>query len=67
MSLVGLLNPVAGTVVGVALAGETFGGIQALGLLLVLGGILAGQPAVAARLRRRRARRRGPDAEPVGA
>ncbi len=53
VSLVGLLNPVAGTVVGVALAGEAFGGIQALGLLMVLGGILAGQPAVAARLARR--------------
>ena len=53
VSLVGLLNPVSGTIVGVALAGETFGGSQALGLLMVLGGILAGQPAVTARLRRR--------------
>jgi probable blue pigment (indigoidine) exporter len=52
VSLVGLLNPVAGTVVGVALAGETFGGTQALGLLLVLTGILAGQPALTARRRR---------------
>ncbi|WP_081795142.1 EamA family transporter [Nocardioides sp. URHA0020] len=54
VSLVGLLNPVSGTVLGVALAGESFGGSQALGLLLVLAGILAGQPAVADRLRRRR-------------
>ncbi|MDF1605146.1 EamA family transporter [Nocardioides sp. YIM 152315] len=53
VSLVGLLNPVAGTVIGVALAGEAFGGAQALGLLLVLTGILAGQPAVVDRLRRR--------------
>jgi probable blue pigment (indigoidine) exporter len=53
VSLVGLLNPVAGTVVGVALAGEAFGAGQALGLLLVLTGILAGQPAVVDRLRRR--------------
>jgi probable blue pigment (indigoidine) exporter len=52
VSLVGLLNPVAGTVIGVALAGEAFGAAQTVGLLLVLGGILAGQPAVAARLRR---------------
>lgn len=59
VSLVGLLNPVAGTVVGVALAGEAFGPGQALGLLLVLGGILAGQPAVAAGLRWRRARPAG--------
>ena len=53
VSLVGLLNPVSGTVIGVVLAGETFGAVQALGLLMVLGGILAGQPAIAARLRRR--------------
>ena len=51
VSLTGLLNPVAGTVVGVALAGEAFGAVQAIGLVLVLGGILAGQPAVGARVR----------------
>ena len=51
VSLVGLLNPVAGTIVGIALAGEAFGATQALGMLLVLGGIVAGQPAVTARLR----------------
>ena len=56
VALVGLLTPVAGTVDGVALAGEAFGASQALGLLLVLAGILAGQPAVAARLRRRTTR-----------
>ena len=54
VSLVGLLNPVAGTVIGVALAGEAFGPAQALGILLVLGGIVLGQPALAARLRLRR-------------
>jgi probable blue pigment (indigoidine) exporter len=53
VSLVGLLNPVSGTVTGVVLAGETFGAVQALGLLMVLGGILAGQPSAVARLRRR--------------
>jgi probable blue pigment (indigoidine) exporter len=58
VSLVGLLNPVAGTVVGVALAGEVFGRSQALGLLLVLAGILVGQPAVARAVRDRLARRR---------
>jgi probable blue pigment (indigoidine) exporter len=46
VSLVGLLNPVAGTLVGVALAGEAFGAGQALGMVLVLGGVLAGQPAI---------------------
>lgn len=53
VSLVGLLNPVSGIVVGIALAGEAFGAVQALGMLLVLGGIVAGQPAVLAKLRRR--------------
>ena len=61
VSLVGLLNPVAGTVIGVALAGESFGGAQAAGLLLVLTGILAGQPAVLDRLRRRSADDADPD------
>lgn len=51
VSLVGLLNPVAGTVVGVALAGEAFGLVQAFGMLLVLVGILAGQPAITGALR----------------
>lgn len=53
VSLVGLLNPVAGTVVGIALAGEAFGAPQAVGMALVLTGVLAGQPAVLAALRRR--------------
>lgn len=53
VALVGLLNPVAGTVIGVLLAGESFGGTQLLGMLLVLAGILAGQPAIAAAVRRR--------------
>lgn len=54
VSLVGLLNPVAGTIVGIALAGEAFGPTQALGMLLVLAGIAVGQPAIADRLRARR-------------
>ena len=52
-ALVGLVNPVVGTVLGVALAAEAFGLAQALGMLLVLGGVLGGQPAVVALLRRR--------------
>jgi probable blue pigment (indigoidine) exporter len=52
-SLVGLVNPVVGTVLGVAFMSEVFGWTQALGMALVLGGVLAGQrlvrkPAVAA-------------------
>lgn len=48
VSLVGLLNPVVGTALGVAFAGELFGWPQALGMALVLAGVVAGQ------------RRRGP-------
>jgi probable blue pigment (indigoidine) exporter len=55
VSLIGLLNPVVGTALGVAFAGELFGGPQALGMLLVLGGVLAGQPAVTEAVRRLRA------------
>ncbi len=63
VSLVGLLNPVVGTVLGVVVVGEVFGPAQALGMLLVLGGVLAGQPALAAALRRRTA----PPPEPTPA
>lgn len=45
-SLLGLVNPVVGTLLGVWVAHEVFGAVQALGLALVLGGVLAGQPAV---------------------
>jgi probable blue pigment (indigoidine) exporter len=55
VSLIGLVNPVVGTLLGVLFAGELFGWTQALGMVLVLGGVLAGQPAVAAMLRRRTA------------
>lgn len=53
VSLIGLLNPVVGVGLGVALAGELFGATQAMGMLLVLGGILLGQPAVQELFRRR--------------
>lgn len=54
VSLIGLVNPVVGTLLGVLVAGEVFGWTQALGVGLVLGGVLAGQPAVTGALRRRR-------------
>jgi probable blue pigment (indigoidine) exporter len=57
VSLVGLLNPVVGTALGVVVAGELFGWAQALGMLLVLGGVVAGQPAAAAVIRARLGRR----------
>ena len=46
VSLIGLLNPVSGTVLGVALAHEVFGPVQAIGMLLVLVGVLLGQQPV---------------------
>lgn len=55
-SLIGLLNPVVGTLLGVAFAAEVFGWTQALGMALVLGGVVAGQ----------RFTRRTPPATPVG-
>lgn len=55
VSLIGLLNPVVATVLGVIVMHEAFGLSQALGAGLVLGSVLLGQPAIAERLRRRRA------------
>lgn len=64
VSLVGLLNPVAGMLIGVTLAGEAFGGTQAAGLVLVLVGVLAGQPAVVAAVIRRQNRAGAARTEP---
>jgi probable blue pigment (indigoidine) exporter len=52
VSLIGLINPVVGTTLGVAIAREAFGPLQAVGLLLVLGGVVAGQPGTIAWVRR---------------
>jgi probable blue pigment (indigoidine) exporter len=46
VALVGLVNPVVGTLLGVAFAGEIFGWTQALGMVVVLGGVVAGQKRV---------------------
>ncbi|WP_157559626.1 DMT family transporter [Nocardioides sp. Soil777] len=43
VSLIGLVNPVVGTALGVVVAAEAFGWVQALGMALVLGGVLLGQ------------------------
>jgi probable blue pigment (indigoidine) exporter len=43
VSIIGLVNPVVGTLLGVAFAHELFGPVQALGMALVLGGVLVGQ------------------------
>ncbi|RNL60457.1 EamA family transporter [Nocardioides marmoriginsengisoli] len=42
-SLIGLVNPVVGTLLGVVFAAEVFGVAQAFGMALVLGGVVAGQ------------------------
>lgn len=42
VSLIGLLNPVVGTALGVLFAAETFGPMQALGMTLVLGSVIGG-------------------------
>lgn len=53
VSLVGLLNPLTGTLLGVAVAGEAFGAPQAIGALLVVAGVLAGQRGLLGPLTRR--------------
>jgi probable blue pigment (indigoidine) exporter len=52
VSLIGLLNPVVATSLGVLVAHERFGLGTAVGMALVLGGVVVGQPAVAAAVRR---------------
>ncbi len=58
VGIVGLLNPVTGTVLGVALAGEVFGPAQAVGIGLVLGGIALGSWRGSPRWRRPAGKRR---------
>jgi probable blue pigment (indigoidine) exporter len=43
VSIIGLMTPVVGTLLGVAFAHEAFGPVQGLGMVLVLGGVLVGQ------------------------
>ncbi len=56
VGLVGLLNPVTGVGLGALIAGESFTGLQVVGMALVIAGILLGQPLA----RRRRGRRPAP-------
>ncbi|WP_436531775.1 DMT family transporter [Actinoplanes sp. HUAS TT8] len=51
VGLIGLLNPVTGVLLGTAIAGERLGARQICGLVLVLVGVLLGQPAVQGWLR----------------
>ncbi|QKE86185.1 EamA family transporter [Arthrobacter sp. NEB 688] len=53
VAVVGLLNPVVGTVLGVVLLGEGFGWVQLGAMLVVLGGVLVAQAPVREALGRR--------------
>lgn len=64
VGLIGLLNPVTGVVLGTALAAETLSGLQLTGMVLVLVGILLGQPRVVRAFAGLPRRRRG-RSEPV--
>ena len=50
VGLLGLLNPVTGVLLGTLVAAEPLTARQTAGLVLVLAGVLAGQPTVLARL-----------------
>jgi probable blue pigment (indigoidine) exporter len=52
VSLIGLLNPVVATSLGIVVSGEPFGAATVLGMTLIVSGVLLGQPA----LNRRRTR-----------
>lgn len=45
VGLIGLLNPITGVLLGLAIAGESFTPLQLIGVLLTLAGILLGQRA----------------------
>jgi probable blue pigment (indigoidine) exporter len=62
VGLIGLLNPVTGVLLGTLIAGESFGWNRAIGMLLVLVGILLGQPAAMKVLSRRLQDRRSTSA-----
>jgi len=61
-ALIGLVNPVVGTLLGVFIAHEAFGWTQAAGMALVLAGVIAGQLTPVRRLGHDegRAHERGP-------
>lgn len=46
VAVIGLLNPVAGTLLGIVLLGEPFGPVHLLGMALVLGSVVLAQPQV---------------------
>jgi probable blue pigment (indigoidine) exporter len=52
-SIIGLVNPVVGVLLGVALLGERFGPVHLVAMVLVVGSVLAAQDPVRARFSRR--------------
>lgn len=65
VAVVGLLNPVVGTLLGVALLGEAFGPVHLLAMVLVLGSVLVSQAPVRRAVLGRLRRSRVPEAEPA--
>ena len=59
-SIIGLVNPVVGVLLGVLLLGEHFGPVHLVAMLLVVGSVLAAQEPVRDRLARGPRRRRVP-------
>jgi probable blue pigment (indigoidine) exporter len=57
-SIIGLLNPVVGVLLGVALLGESFGPVHLLAMLLIIGSVVAAQSPVRAAVTGRLIRRR---------
>jgi len=53
VSLIGLLNPVVATSLGIVVSGEPFGAATVLGMTLIASGVLLGQPTLASRRRTR--------------
>lgn len=55
-SIIGLVNPVVGVLLGVALLGEHFGPVHLVAMVLVVGSVLVAQEPVRARIARLRVR-----------
>lgn len=58
VAVIGLLNPVSGTILGVVLLGEPFGPAHLLGMGLVLGSVVLAQPQLRSALRKGTGQRR---------
>jgi probable blue pigment (indigoidine) exporter len=66
-SIIGLVNPVVGVLLGVVLLGEHFGPVHLVAMVLVVGSVVVAQEPVRARLTRGAGRPRRPAPLPSGA